>query len=476
MNEPSQGHRIRDRVSFATPKEIVKIPVVIVGGGIAGLSAAWQLERKGFHDFVVLEMEREAGGNSCWGANEISEFPWAAHYIPVPNRSSVVERELFHELGLLNEDESWNDQHLCREPQERLFIGGEWQDGLHPHIGETAKDKEDHVRFYGLIDRMRDSGDFTIAFEHEAKLKELDKITMQQWMQENGLTSPYLFWYVDYACRDDYGSTIDETSAWAGIHYFACREDTEDRVFTWPEGNGWIVKELLRKLASKVAVNQLVYRVSLRGKTVAVYTEQKMYLADNVIFSAPTFLAPYLIEGMRPLSRDIWQYSPWLTANILLEEPPKNGKGEKISWDNVIYNSPALGYIAANHQTGPRQDGKMVWTFYWALADGTPTQNRHRLLTADWNNWKEKILRDLEKAHPDIRTCVSRVDIMRLGHAMVRPVVGAIFHEERRRLANQSGNILFANSDLCGFSIFEEAQHYGVKAANQVLAKVGGKK
>jgi hypothetical protein len=33
---------------------------------------------------------------------------------------------------------------------------------------------------------------------------------------------------------------------------------------------------------------------------------------------------------------------------------------------------------------------------------------------------------------------------------------------------------LFANSDLSGFSIFEEAQHRGVVAAERVLSAIGG--
>ena len=36
------------------------------------------------------------------------------------------------------------------------------------------------------------------------------------------------------------------------------------------------------------------------------------------------------------------------------------------------------------------------------------------------------------------------------------------------------GRILFANSDLSGFSIFEEAQYRGVTAADLVVRKLGG--
>jgi hypothetical protein len=95
-------------------------------------------------------------------------------------------------------------------------------------------------------------------------------------------------------------------------------------------------------------------------------------------------------------------------------------------------------------------------------------------LNRDWNYWKEAILHDLERVHADIRRCVSRIDIMRMGHAMARPKVGAIFSPERRNPAESRGRILFANSDLSGFSIFEEAQYRGIDAADRVLHQVGG--
>src|SRR4051794_6593634 len=60
VNESFQlGHMLRDRQSFPKATKTEKFPIVIVGGGMAGLSAAWQLERRGFHDFVLLEMEKQ---------------------------------------------------------------------------------------------------------------------------------------------------------------------------------------------------------------------------------------------------------------------------------------------------------------------------------------------------------------------------------------------------------------------------------
>ena len=37
------------------------------------------------------------------------------------------------------------------------------------------------------------------------------------------LTSPRVRWLADYACRDDYGLTAEQASAWAGLFYFASR-------------------------------------------------------------------------------------------------------------------------------------------------------------------------------------------------------------------------------------------------------------
>jgi len=79
VNESDRaGHRLRSRGPFAAPKCRVPVPVVIVGAGMAGLSAAWRLDKRGFRDFVLLEMEKQAGGVSRWGENEITAYPWGA--------------------------------------------------------------------------------------------------------------------------------------------------------------------------------------------------------------------------------------------------------------------------------------------------------------------------------------------------------------------------------------------------------------
>jgi glycine/D-amino acid oxidase-like deaminating enzyme len=457
------GHRIRNGAKFASLRREERVPVVIVGGGIAGLSAAWRLDKRGFRDFVLLEMGREAGGNSRWGENEVSRYPWAAHYLPVPGRESSLVRELCEELGLL-ENGVWNERALCFSPQERLFLHGRWQEGLEPELAATPRDREQYRRFEAHMKEFERSGEFTIPIEHGARPSPLDGESMKSWMDRNGFDSPYLRWYVDYACRDDYGARMGATSAWAGIHYFASRQPDDKGPLTWPEGMGWVVAQMMKKLGRYVRTGAPVY--AIRGNR--LYTERVEYQARRIIYAAPTFTAHYVVEGA---PKAAFEYSPWLTANLTLDRMPEE-KGIAPAWDNVIYDSPGLGYVVATHMSVRSRIDRTVWTYYRALADGKPADQRGVLLANNWRYWKEAILGDLERAHPDIRRCVSRIDIMRLGHAMARPVPGFLASEERKRWTRPSGPVIYANSDLSGLSIFEEAQYRGVKAADLALRGV----
>lgn len=459
------GHRIRDHAGFIAPSRSEKVPIVIMGGGIAGLSAAWRLSKRGFRDFVLLEMEAQPGGNSRWGENEITAYPWAAHYVPVPNTRETLVRELFEDLGVLKNGKL-DERRLCFSPQERLYLHGRWQEGIEPEIAATARDRDEYRRFEDQMSEHRASGQFTIPMERGARPSPLDGKSMHQWMEENRYTSPYLNWYVDYACRDDYGALARDTSAWAGIHYFASREPEEKGPLTWPEGNGWIVRQLMDRLKPWVRSSSPVYAIARDGRRLRVRTEAVEYIAERVIFAAPSFLASYIVEGAHKTAGFV--YSPWLTANLTLDRPP-----EETAWDNVIYDSPALGYVDATHMSLRSHIERSVWTFYWALAHRPPAEMRALLLEKDWSYWRDAILQDLSRAHPDIRDRVSRIDVMRIGHAMARPVPGFLGSEVRRRFAREAGPVIYANSDLSGFSIFEEAQYRGVTAADRALGALG---
>ena len=491
------GHLLRDG-GIPAPDRERRATVVIVGGGIAGLSTGWKFQRAGFHDFELLELEPEVGGNAISGVNDYTPYPWGAHYVPQPTPESKSVIELFEDLGVIEGRSPsgapiYQERMLCFDPQERLFLHGRWQQDLLPTVGVAQRELDQYQHFHEVIDRYAAYRDeegrkaFAIPMERSSRdpdLLALDRLSMLDFLLQNGLDSPSLHWYVDYACRDDYGCRSADVSAWAGIHYFASRpgHNREDApVLTWPEGNGWIVKQLRKRLEARITTNALVYGLKPHrsGVMVDVYYPREgrseRLMAQDVVCACPTHLVPYLIPDMPSSRKDTlrsFEYAPWMVANLTLKGFPKEPPGgTPLCWDNVIYDSDSLGYVVATHQSLRTQLDGTVFTCYYPLTGQDPVKERHRLLETGWSAWVEVILKDLSRPHPDSPGLIQHIDLYRWGHAMVRPRPGFVWGEARRLAAEACGRITFAHSSLSGFSLFEEAQYRGVYAAERLLTQ-----
>jgi predicted NAD/FAD-dependent oxidoreductase len=499
----SIGHRIRDGFRPRPAADRWQgTDVVVIGGGISGLAAGWRLQRAGLTRFVVLELEPVPGGTSRFGRSPVTAYPWGAHYVPVPMRENRSLIALLREMGVIERlDETGapvvGEQFLCRDPSERIFFEGQWHEGLFPSDGAAARDLAELGQFRAEIGRWAGWRDakgrraFTIPIatgSDDAEVTALDSISMAEWMRRRGWNSDRLRWLVDYACRDDYGSTSDQTSAWAGLFYFASRLRTpsgeSQPLITWPEGNGRIVRHLADRLAGHVHCGLACVGIDpgrTEGQATAeiavidVRTEEiSGFRARRVVFAAPQFLAPFLIHDLsadRKRSASEFEYSPWLVANLHLRERPRESSFP-LGWDNVLYDSRALGYVTATHQTG-LDYGPTVLTWYDALCDGPARESRRWLQDLTWTQAAEIVLRDLEPAHPEIRTLVERLDVMKWGHAMVRPRTGFVWSRSRRAAAEPFGPIHFAGTDLSGVALCEEAVFHGVRAAEEVLRGLG---
>ena len=141
-------------------------------------------------------------------------------------------------------------------------------------------------------------------------------------------------------------------------------------------------------------------------------------------------------------------------------------------WDNVIYDSKSLGYVSASHQAG-NDYGPAVLTWYYPLVDQAGAVSREQLLSLRWEDWAEMVVADLSVAHRDIDQRIERLDIMRWGHAMIQPRPGFIWGDARRHAAKPFANVHFANTDLSGVALLEEAFYHGVRAAEEILAAQG---
>ncbi|MBL8956896.1 MAG: FAD-dependent oxidoreductase [Myxococcaceae bacterium] len=481
------GHQLRGGPTLPLSTSPRPIDVLIVGAGAAGLSAAWRLRGAGVDALAVCELDADAGGTARAGHNAVTAFPWGAHYLPAPLTPRGPVPRLLRELGVMHDDGSFAEEALIHEPEERLYYRGTWYEGLYLRAGASADDLAQLARFEEQMAAFADARDakgrraFTVpvaACSDDAEWAQLDRLSMAEWLANEGYTSPRLTWLVDYGCRDDYGATAAGTSAWAAIWYFAARHGNAG-FLSWPEGNGRLIAQLKKSVeAQQLQTGLLVHTLSRRddGRWLAHAVDAKRaphgLLAKTVVLACPRFIAARLLG--EPSLASAFRYSPWVVANLSLKSAPKS-RGFPLAWDNVLHHSKSLGYVVATHQR-PRasQAGPTVFTWYYPLAGDDPKAERERLLSATRDDWEAVVRADLWPAHAGLDDVAERLDVMRWGHAMVRPYPGFIWGEARRA-ASQSlhGSLHFAHSDLGGLALFEEANHHGVRAAEAALGSLG---
>jgi protoporphyrinogen oxidase len=491
------GHLLREnREREVAANNWEKVKVAIVGGGIAGLTVGWEFSRKNFNDFVLLELENKIGGTSMSGTSNIVSYPWGAHYLPVPFRENEQLISLLDEMNLTEGKNQTGEiivkeQFLCREPEERIFYKGRWYEGLYLSAGAGDEDKRQLAEFQKQIDfwvNWRDAEGrraFAVPVENsskEAEVTALDKISFATWLAQKGFNSERLLWYCDYATRDDYGLKLEQTSAWAGLFYFCSRvrqAGEESQAFiTFPEGNGKFVDHFREKVADKTRLKTIALEIVPNEKGADVVclntetNELKGFHAEKIVFAAPIFTANYLIRDFRRGSPEYvkeFQHNAWFVANLFLKDRPKPrfAKDFPLAWDNVLYESPGLGYVNATHQKGI-DHGAAVFTYYYPMCDDA--DGRAKLFALNWRELADIVLSDLNRAHPDIYDLTERLDVMRWGHAMISPRPNFLWSGAREKAMNPFRNIHFAHSDLSGIALFEEAFYHGLRAANEILS------
>ncbi len=495
----SAGHRWRDGgfPADAVPAKTTRCDVLIVGAGIAGLSAARRLREQGIEDIQILELHEQPGGNSRSHQIAGMPCPLGAHYLPVPDAADHELMRWLYELGLARSELGrtvFNERHLCHSPQERVWHEGQWHDGLLPVLQPGTAAYEQAGRLARAIDALQrelsfamPAGRVTWKPGHAA----LDAQTFAQWLDKQGISDPLLRWYLDYSCRDDYGAASDTVSAWAGIHYFASRhgfrapgveaEAGSDAVFTWPEGNAWLVKQLAQPLGERLKTGWLVGQVQELRDHVAVLAQDisqpggavQRWEARQLILALPlkwsVRLWPQAPEALRRAAARL-QTSPWLVANLHLDQALIDRPGAPPAWDNVVAGRESLGYVDARHQQLGQRPGPTVITAYHAV----PLARRAELLNRSWGDASRWVVADLAATHVDLPAKLRRVDLVRHGHAMSIPVPGLRSDADLASLRSQSlpGRIQLAHADLAGYSVFEEAFAVGTSRGRDLSRRL----
>jgi predicted NAD/FAD-dependent oxidoreductase len=522
---PERGHALRDGhgVAVAMQPDARRCAVAVIGAGIAGLAAARALRHAGIDDLAVFDLGDEAGGNSRGHHLAGAACPLGAHYLPLPGPRAHEVAAWLDEIGLrrlLHGRAVYDERHLCHSPQERLWVDGEWVDGLLPPAAPGSATQAQARHFAARVRAAQRELGFAIPTWRAPfgdAHRRLDAQRFADWLDREALTDARLRWYLDYCCHDEYGASAQQVSAWAGLHYFASRhgfhapgdgdDDARDAVLTWPEGNAWLVQRLAAGLDQRLHTAAAVQRVApLRhGVEVDVHhartARRERWRAQQVVLAVPLFVAARLLDPAPAALREAAAAvpsAPWLVANLLIDAPLTDKPGAAPSWDNVLYTPAppagavdpsgdarlqrgALGYVDAGHQRlDAPAGGPTVLTAYWALGGdhaADAAQARQLLLHDGADRWARRVVAHLSRAHPDLPRKLQRVDLMRYGHAMATPVPGLrglpALAALRDGAADVSSRVHFAHADLAGYSVFEEAFSLGHAAGARAARRLG---
>lgn len=494
------GHALRDGRAWPAPSREVVTEVAILGSGIAGLSAAWRLGKDGFRDFVLLAGPEPDGNAAAETFPNARMAPRGAHYLPVPTLESTHVRDILADLGLLQGDPHavrpvYDETALLHAPEERVFSGGRWHEGLLPKAATGSAAARQQDRLSAHLDALRETrgSDGRRAFTQPLELasrdeawRALDRISFAVWLAREGYDAPALLAYLDYACRDDYGAGIATVSAYAGLHYFASRNGqaanaTDGALLTWPEGLQFLARGLRRRLkpAQQIAGHALRVENDHQGVKVLCFAPDGssfVLRARRAICAMPLHLARHVVADLAGYdydpARDQPHNAPWLVGNFLLEGFPREAPGAELAWDNVVAGSPALGWVVSTHQLiRTARPAQTVFTTYRALAQGDPAATRRWLQSASDDALIELALEDLRSAYSpvDLWRHLKEIRLTLRGHAMATPTPGFLTSPGRIALREADGPLLFAHSDLSGLSVFEEASWWGERAARRIL-------
>lgn len=510
------GHSIRDgslSVQFPPPEGKI-LDVVIAGAGPAGLATAWKLSRSGCESFIAVEKEDVVGG-LCRGEEQDGiEYACGAHYVDYPRADSGYLIELYADLGVV--DGFFPDgnprvipEFLVGGNEHRIFSGGTWYPDTFPSQAAGTADAADYERFSRETfewttrrgrDGKRAFGYPIAACSADPEIRSLDEISMEEYLKIKGYSSLLLKWHVNDRVLDEYGTPLENCSAWAGLQFFSASRtgfrsmipdgELVPSLITWPRGLGHLTSAMEKRLPSgKILKKSYVIRMEnhqsetrenlVRTVTFSPATRTfRTFLSRFGVLALPKNQATYLVPELKSSRSGDFSnlsYVSWLVATICLKRLPEE-RATSIAWENLIHDSWTLGYVDNAHQlprvNKPGARDRRVMTVYCTFPNN-PSAERHELLSYGWEYWAKLITNELARAHPGIEGLIEWMDIWKWGHPMLQTTVDSIWGEKRRRMAAPQGRILMSHADICGIPVFEEAAYRGVEVAEEIMKTLG---
>jgi protoporphyrinogen oxidase len=446
-------HQVRDKGNqiFTRPPASARHDVVIVGGGVSGLTAAYRLRHR---DFLLLEKEPHWGGNAYAMEYEGSTYATGSAFLTKDEYAYHFAKE----IGL---------QPLPVNSPDASIIGGElvpdtWGDGL-DKLPYSPPVRESFKKFKKEM----------LAIDVEKHGKELFNKPFSDFMK--GYPSELKQWWDNFG-PSNWGAATEETAA--GLAILALQEMVEeshvDDRYTWPGGLGALTKKLAEVLDSKYKDRMLagattVAVVSEKGEVQVTYMlggELKTVAAKAVIMATPKFITRRIVDGLPEKQDEAMRrirYIPYPVVNLIFDKPVFNHGYDTWCPGNVFTDVVVADWVI-QRQPGFQQRFNILSCY-------TPMKEEERgylLNEIGARKIAAHVLTDFQKLMPAFNVDPVEVHIYRRGHPLYMSTPG-LYTEVQPLARHPMDRIFFANTDSEGP---ESTTNEGILAAQRAVKEV----
>lgn len=446
-----------------------RVDVAVIGGGMAGLAAAWHAKKE-HRNVVVIENEASLGGTMRYPVPT-----W--HGIPYPQGASYFFRyddlfkKFYRDIGATPYETAEDAMYVAR--------GEAVVDWWNPKVIESLpypQNDRDAFRKFTEVLMATQVPTYPLRQAYDESIKKYDAMTARSWVDQFG--SQILTAKLDSYARSVLGAPLSDVNAYSFLNFYSkefgmafdlpCHTfagglgEIAERGQEWLGSDHLITNALVVNVENREADRVIVQWIdqvsglgrSLDARSVIVATQKNV--ARHIVHTLPDAQ----VEAIKKI-----RYAPYVTIALCCNAPlftvrafdfwfsdPKN------RFTDIIDVTSTVDIINGTL-------GRKTGDFVYLVSSPRPETERASVMDdAKMIEFAQTVARGVDEFVPGALEKIKEMHVFGWGHSMVIPAVGS--HEQLAPLISRShGNIHFANADNDQSPSVESAFQSGIDAA-----------